>query len=78
MVRCMSAIYHQAEMKPLWVPFVAVVPICILVVLAWRALGIDTEGLGFIAMLLIGVLLTSAADPVRFGWREPDESRPSR
>lgn len=66
-------VYDEAGMRPLWVPFVAMVPICTLVVLAANALGIEPYGLGFIALLLVGMLLTSAVDPVRFGWREPEE-----
>lgn len=66
--------HDDATMRPLWLPFVAMVPIGIALVLTAKALGIESHGVGFIALLLAGMLLASGVDPVRFGWREPEDA----
>jgi hypothetical protein len=65
-------------MRPLYRTALAGLAMCLLVALALRAIGAEPYGFAWFAALLAGGLLVSLTDPVRFGWREPDERRRSR
>jgi hypothetical protein len=65
-------------MRPLYLTVVAALAMCLLVALALRAIGAEPYGVAWFAAVLAGGLAVSLVDPVRFGWREPDEPRRSR
>jgi hypothetical protein len=65
-------------MRPLYRTALAGLAMCVLVALVLRAIGAEPYGFAWFAALLAGGLLVSLTDPVRFGWREPDERRRSR
>jgi hypothetical protein len=43
-----------------------------------KAVGAVPYSPVWLAVLVVVMVLTSLTDPVRFGWREPDEPRRSR
>lgn len=62
-------------------PFVSGTVVVVLAAIA--AVGLKTVGAEpyssvWLAALIVVVVLASLTDPVRFGWREPDEARRSR
>jgi hypothetical protein len=40
-----------------------------------KAIGAEPYSLAWLGALIVTMVLASLTDPVRFGWREPDEPR---
>ena len=62
-------------------PFVSGTVLVVLAAVAaagLKAVGAEPNSPVWLAALIVVMVLTSLTDPVRFGWREPDEPRRSR
>jgi hypothetical protein len=62
-------------------PFVSATVLVVLAAIAavgLKAVGAEPYSPGWLAALIVVMLLASLTDPVRFGWRDPDERRRPR